>query len=408
MSNYPIGLSVEEGLSRLLEVANHKKIEKVPPSRAHNRVLAEDIKAVESIPPFPRSPYDGYAFRADDIKCATKENPVTLEIIEEIPAGHAATKEVGEGQAIKILTGAPIPNGADTIEKFEVTEFTESSVTFFAPVEKGSNIVPEGEDVRVGDVVLEKGTIITAAGCGILAGLGQMNVPVYEEITASVISTGDELIEVSESLSPGKLRNSSAYTIKALMESWGINVYLRGIVKDDPDLIAEAVREECEHADVVITTGGVSVGDYDCLQSAMEVLSADVLFWKLKMKPGSAFLASVYKDTPIISLSGNPSAAIIALMLVGKPTLLKMTGRSDYETETFTVKLEADFPKKSFVRRFIPGCIKIINGEAYLRAMSKQGNGMLSPLTGVDILGEIPEGSPEVSAGSVIKAYKLY
>ncbi|MCR5784018.1 MAG: molybdopterin molybdotransferase MoeA [Eubacterium sp.] len=407
MTEYPVGVELEEGQRIILEKTSDCGIEEVYVSESFGRILAEDIKAKESIPPFSKSPYDGYAFRAEDIEKASNENPVTLEITEEIAAGHVPTMRVGKMQAAKILTGAKVPDGADTIEKFEVTEFDKDFVTFFAPVSKGSNIVLEGEDVKCGDTVLEKGILIDAAGCGILAGLGLEKVKVYKKPNVSVISTGDELISVGEELIPGKIRNSSAYTIKALLEEWGMTVKLKGIVKDDPSLIAEAVKEECMWADAVITTGGVSVGDYDCILASMEKLSADVLFWKLKMKPGSAFAFSVYEKSLVISLSGNPSAAVMALIMAARPALYKMAGRSYCMADEIEVKLEDGFPKKSMQRRFVPGRLVIKDGEAYLRMVSKQGNGMLSPLAGVDILGEIPAGSPPLAANTVIKSYKL-
>ncbi len=407
MENYPIGLELEEGQKKLLNASIVCGEEEVPVSAGCGRVLAEEIRAVENIPPFSKSPYDGYAFRADDIKNASKNSPVTLEVIEEVAAGHVPQKTVDKGRAVKILTGAALPGGADTIEKFEVTEFTENSVTFFAPVKCGSNVVPSGDDVKCGDIVLEKGKKIDAATCGILAALGYEKVRVFRKPRISLISTGDELIDIGDGLAPGKIRNSSAYTLKALLETWGMDVTLSGIVKDDPGLIAEAVKRECPNADILLTTGGVSVGDYDCILSAMEVLSADVLFWKIKMKPGSAFAASVYNKVPVISLSGNPAAAAVALIMAVKPFLLKSAGQTDFMHEEMKVKLDGGFGKKSMQRRFVPGRLFIKDGEAYMKTVSKHGNGSLSPLAGVDILGEIPAGSPEMPGGTEIKAFKL-
>ncbi len=407
MKQYPVALSLEEGIACLLQEVSSKGTERIHTQEAFRRVLAEDIYAPEMVPPFARSPYDGYAFRAQDVAEASKEHPVTLEILEEIPAGHAPTCTVGAGQAVKILTGAPVPEGADAIEKFEVTEFTEKTVTIFSPLRSGDNVVPAGEDVSKGQLVLKKGIVLTAADCGILAALGVTDVLVYERVRISVISTGDELVQIEDALAPGKIRNSSAYTMEAFLTDWGHTVTRYGIVKDDVTAIAMAVKDVVATSDVVLTTGGVSVGDYDCLQDAMQQLDAKVLFWKLKMKPGSAFLASVYEGTPVISLSGNPGAAMIAMMLVAQPVLRKMAGRADVSLETIEVTLKDGFRKKSKMRRFLPGRLRIVDGQAVLDLTPTQGNGMLSPLHGCNLIGEIPMDSPAMEAGSRIRAYVM-
>lgn len=409
MSNYyPEGLTIEEGVEKILAVTGKLDTEIISVTEAHNRVLAEDVTAAENMPPFAKSPYDGYAFRAEDIENADREHPVTLQVIEEVPAGHYPTKTVGPGQATKILTGAPLPEGADTIEKFEVTEVGEGSVTFFEPVKQGSNVIPAGDNMKKGEVILEKGTKITASGCGLLAELGMAQVQVYKKVRVSLISTGDELLEVGEPMEPAKIRNSSVYTLNAYLESWGMKPRMCGIVRDRAELIADAVKHEQPKSDVIITTGGVSVGDYDCLQDAMELIGAEILYWKLKMKPGMAFLASRYRGTLILSLSGNPAAALMELLMVARPVLGTLAGEKDVMGKPFTVKLKNAFPKKSKVRRFIPGRLEIIDGTAYIDVPERQGNGMLKPLEGCDILGEIPSGSPALEAGDSIQAYRLY
>lgn len=407
MSDYPIGLSIEEAVQKILEECVPVKTELVALFRANGRILAEDVIAKENIPPFERSPYDGYAFRSIDVKDATKENPVILNIIEEVPAGHVPSKQVQQMEAIKILTGAPIPLGADVVEKYENTSFTKKQVQIFSPLLAGTNVVPMGEDVLKGSCVMEKGVELTPSLIGLLGGLGYAKVLVYQKVSAALISTGDELVDVSQSLSGGKIRNSSIYALQAYLEQWGIETTRCKIVPDDVTKISEAVRQESKNVDVVITTGGVSVGDYDCLQRSMKQLHADILFWKVKMKPGSAFLASRYEKKLVLSLSGNPSAAAIALMMVGKPAFLRLSGRKKWNLLSCQVCLKERFSKKSPNRRLIPGKLVIEDGQAYLETASRQGNGMLSPLNGCDLLGEIPEGSECMEKGTKIKAYRI-
>lgn len=408
MKQYPIALSPEEAGALILERCTALDSESVALEEADGRVLAEDIVARESIPPFPRSPYDGYALRAADTQTASKEQGVTLRIIEEVPAGHAPAKCVGAGEATKILTGAPIPAGADVVVKFEDTEFTDAAVTLFAPCKSGNNIVPAGEDIQLGETVMTKGTVLDGALLGILAGLGYTEVSVTRRPRVELISTGDELVSAGEPLAPGKIRNSSVFTLASYVRRCGAQAHCAGIVPDRAQPIADAIAAAAEDADLVLTTGGVSVGDYDMLRRALELLDAEIMFWKVCMKPGSAFVAAVYRGTLILCLSGNPSAAVVAFFLLGIPALRKMEGRSDAALEKIRVRLGRDFGKKSPNRRFLPGRLLIKDGEAYLEQTEKQGNGMLHPLHGCTLLGELPAGSPPMEAGSMIAAYQLF
>ena len=401
------GVSVEEGLQLILERISSVTAEIVPVAEAAGRVLAENLISPENIPPFRRSPLDGYAFCAKDTVSASREQPAVFDIIEEIPAGKAPEKTVGHMQAVKILTGAPIPEGADAVEKFEVVEADEQTLKLFHPYESGCNVVPIGEDISVGDSVLEKGAVISPAYLGILAGLGFTEIPVYRKPKVCLISTGSELIPVDAPLQMGKIRNSSIYTLKAFLEMNGAQVRMMPIVPDEMDAIAEAVKEAAEYADMIFTTGGVSVGDYDMVCRTMEALNADILFWKLKMKPGTAFLASVYQGIPVLSLSGNPAAAAMAMFLTGIPSLRKMAGWKDYHLEKGRIKVVDSFRKKSPMRRFIPGKLVIQNAEAVIRITPAQGNGILHPLHECNVIAEIPAGSPPVDSGTVLQAWFL-
>lgn len=406
--NFPIGVSVEEGVQILCGHAPLPRVETVPLADCDRRVLAQDLLAPESVPPFARSPYDGYALRAADTAPASEETPVTLSILEEVPAGHAPRFAVGPGQATKILTGAPIPEGADLVVMFEETSFTDRQVTVTRSYPSGKNVVPVGEDILQGQLVAKKGTLLSPATLGLLAGLGFTELPVFGKPVVALISTGDELVGLGEPLAPGKIRNSSVYALKAYLERLGAQVQLCGIVGDDADAIARRVREAAGTADLVLTTGGVSVGDYDLVGQAMQQLQAQVLFWKVKMKPGSALLASCYQGKPVLSLSGNPASAAVSFFLLGIPLLRKMAGWEDVSLPRVQVRLKEDFPKASPGRRLIPGRLEILDGQAVLALVPKQGNGMLAPLFGCDLLGEIPAQSPPMPAGSVLNAYQIF
>ena len=402
-----MNVTVEEGVELLLSHAPAPAEEWVPSERSAGRTLSRDVVARENMPPFARSPYDGYALRAADAEQASRDAPVTLKILEELPAGCASTYEVGAGQAVKILTGAPVPSGADVIVPFEDTEYTSQTVTLFQPYPRGKNIVPAGEDVALGTVVAKAGDMISPALTGLLVGLGYTQTAVWRKVRVALISTGSELVNPGEPLTPGKIRNSSAYALRGYLEQAGASVTLLPIVGDDEEEIARSIRRGAEQADLVITTGGVSVGDYDLVGKSVERMGAEVLFWKVRMKPGSAFLASLWQGKPIVSLSGNPAAAVVAFFLLGLPLLRHMGGRGDCRLQSIQVRLEQDFPKASPNRRLIPGKLVIVDGLAYLRLAERQGNGMLSHLHGCDALGELPPGSPPMKAGSEIHAYRI-
>lgn len=408
MEHYPVGVSLEEGLEMILGRCGTMPVERVVLEQAEGRVLAADLVAQENIPPFQRSPYDGYALRAADTQQASKEQGVCLRIIEEVPAGHAPVHAVEPGQAVKILTGAPIPAGADAVVKFEDTAFTSDTVTVFAPCGSGENVVPAGEDIQQGSLVMKKGSVLDSARLGILAGLGHAVVNVYSRPRVELISTGDELVPKEAPLRMGKIRNSSVYTLASYVNRCGGTCRCAGIVPDQAAAVAEAMREACGRADIVMTTGGASVGDYDVTRAALEQLGAEILFWKVHIKPGSAFVAAVYQDKLILCLSGNPSAAVVAFFLLGIPVLRKMSGRDDIGLRTVQVKLAHAFPKKSPVRRFLPGRLVVRNAAAYLEQNPRQGNGMLRPLVGCNLLGEIPEGSTAVEEDAEIRAYCLF
>lgn len=405
---FPERVELEDGLKLLLMQAHQTEVEEVPVAQADGRVLAENIISRENIPPFDRSPYDGYALIAADTVHASQDTPVSLKVIEEVPAGYAPVHRLNPGQAVKILTGAPVPSGATAIVKYEDTVFTENEVTVFSPCREGSNIVPLGEDVKEGELVVEKGRLISPALVGLMAGLGYERVRVYRRLTAALLSTGDELVPIGETLQPGKIRNSSIYTIASYLERWGVKASMLGIEKDQPGRIADKIKEGLADHDFIITTGGVSVGDYDMVLEALQLLQAKILFWKVRMKPGMAFAGALWKGKFILALSGNPSAAAVSLFMLGKPLIMKMAGMKDYATEEIRVKMLDDFPKKSPSRRFLPGTLEIVDGEAWIRFARKQGNGMLNPMRDCEILGEIKAGSPPMAKGSIIRAYRFF
>lgn len=371
------------------------------------RVLGKDVKAGESIPPFARSAYDGYAFRAEDSNNATGANPITLEVLEEVPAGHVAKNKVVAGKAIKILTGAPIPAGANAVIKYEETELRDNLVAIFHPLQAGDNVIPAGEDVAQGEIIAAAGTVITPPLLGLMAALGIIVVPVYKLPRIALVSTGDELLDIHEPLLPGKIRNSNCYTLQAYLRSVGAKPVVIGTARDKAPEVASLLEQGLQTADMVITTGGVSVGDYDVVRKAVELIGAETLYWKIDIKPGSPTLAAVKDGKVILGLSGNPAAAMVIFQLLAIPYIKKMAGRVNYLNQQLEVVLRNGFRKASPIRRFLRGRLVFQDGLTCIDTTGKQANGVLRSLIGCDVLAEIPGGSGPVPAGEKLQAYLL-
>ena len=397
----------DEARALLLTIAAPQpEIEKAPLEAAYGRVLAEDIFAAIPIPPFDRSPFDGYAFRGADTAKASAYTPVTLTITEEIPAGQIPMIGITEGLAAKILTGAPIPRGADTTIKYEMTEFTEKTVTLRKPKAAGTDVVYAGDDVAIGELAAKRGEVITPAAVGLFASLGLTAVSVFKRPRAAIINTGTELVEPGNYLPYGKIYNSSVFSLIGALDTLGIDAYNAGCVRDDADEIAAAIEQNYPICDVIITTGGASVGDYDFAIEASEKLGAEVLFWKTKLKPGGAMVASDYKDKLILALPGNPGSALMTIAHIAKPFLHRLAGHESLELQPIEVYLKEPFTATSGRVRMLRGSLEIVGGKAYFAQRGVQGGNALSSFAYCDLLAEIPAGSPELPAETLILAYR--
>lgn len=381
--------------------------ERLPLQEAVGRVLAEDVYAIEDVPPFNRSPFDGYAFRAEDTAKAGPDTPVTLRILEEVPAGFMWSQAVQPGTATKILTGAPVPPGADAVTKYEDTTFTAENVTIFQQFSSGDNVVPRGEDVQAGQLLAKAGSVIDSALLGTLAAQHVAKPLVYRIPTVGIITTGSELVEPEDALSGGKIVNTNRYTFFAAVQRAGGRPVLYPTPGDDPEAIAAVMDQALEECDLVITTGGVSVGDYDFTPDAMERAGAEVLIRTLFLKPGGASAYGRKNDTLVCGLSGNPASALTNFYAVVLPVLRKLRGLSEPRLSELPVVLAEEFGKKSPKTRLIRGTLDLSEGCARMHVSKGQGNGVLHSLIGCDLLAEIPAGSPKLPAGSKLKAYLI-
>ena len=371
------------------------------------RILAQDLVAAENIPPFDRSPYDGYAFRSQDTQGASKEHPVTLAVLEEIPAGATPTKEITAGTASKILTGAPIPVGADCVCMYERTEFTKETVTLFAPVAPGENIVTAGEDVRKGTVLARRGDAIDAGTAGTLAAQGEAWPLVYRTLRVGLISTGNEVVEAETALAPGKIHNSNRHALTAILKEKRMTPVYLGLAGDETQNIARRIAEGLASCDAVVLTGGVSAGDYDLTPAAMQAAGVEILVRRVNLKPGMACAYGVKDGKPVFGLSGNPASALTNFYCIALPVLQKMAGWTQPVPPEIELTLQSGFSKPSPGGRILRGRLELCGGKAAMRLASGQGNVMLSSVIGCNVMAIVPPESGALPAGTVLKGFML-
>ena len=339
-------------------------------------------------PPFDRSPVDGYACKAEDLAGASSEHPVKLKVMEEIDAGQYSERVVESGQAVRIMTGAAIPKGCDCCIFQEDTDYGEETVEIYREVKQWDNYCFAGEDFKKGTTLLKKGTHIGYVEAAVLAGMGAAKVPVYRRPKVVLLTTGDEVVEPGNPLPAGKIYNSNMTMLSARMMELGIEPFYMEAVKDNPQVMAEKIKEIAEQADMIITTGGVSVGKKDIMHESIRLIDAERIFWRVNMKPGMPTLFSVYKNAsggkvPVISLSGNPFGVAVTIELLIRPALEKMMQNPAIGLKEVTGVMADDFVKGIKGRRLIRAYWE--NGRFHL-PNGLHSNGVLSSMAGCNCL----------------------
>jgi len=398
---------LHEAQKTVFEATKTLGLEKISLLDAFGRVLGEDIIAARDNPPWDNSAMDGFAVRWEDIKqehAITK--PVALKVIEDVPAGTVATKSVGPGQAIRIMTGAPIPKGADTVVKVEETEPSEDTVKIFKEVERGGNIRPQGEDVKKGDCIIAKGTQIRPAEAGMLAILAKSFVLVYQRPRVAILSTGDELADLDERFDEEKIINSNSYgTAAAVQEAGGIPILL-GIAKDQP----AALKEKISHglnADILVLSGGVSMGDYDFTKAVFKDLGAEMNFWKLAIRPGQPLAFGKIQGKLAFGLPGNPVSSMVTFEQLVRPAMLKMGGHRSYGRPVVQAVFQEKFSKRTDRRHFLRGILSRENNVLTVRTTGDQGSGILTSMVKANGLIDVPEEVERLSPGDIVNVQVL-
>lgn len=352
-------LEIEECLKLMLEqVKCQTQTENVVISECMGRVLAEDVIADMMVPPFPKSAMDGYAVKAEDIAHATKEMPIKLRVAGELLAGEYAEIPYEKNTAVRVMTGSFIPAGFDAVIRQEDTDYGQELVEIYASVPAFANYCKVGEDIKAGDVVIPGNTRLHSIHAGLLASIGRMEVKVYRPARIAIISTGTELTEVGQPLLPGKIYNSIAYMLQAAIRSEGLFVTMMTTCADEEELLVTKIREALSCADFVITTGAVSVGKKDIIPAVLQSLSAKEIFRGANIQPGTPTLASVLDNKVILSLSGNPYAALANFEVYFWPAMAKMMQSDTFNTKTATAELTTEYKKVNKVRRLVRAYIE--------------------------------------------------
>ncbi|WP_212362507.1 molybdopterin molybdotransferase MoeA [Bacillus altitudinis] len=400
-------IPVEEAVKKVHQFQKHGQVEWVPLKNSLGRWLAEDILADHDVPAFDRSPYDGFALRAEDTKDASSEHPVEFAVIDHIGAGIVSAKTIGPFQAIRIMTGAKIPKGANVVIMLELTKTFEkdgkSMMSLKRSLKKGDNISRQGEETLKGNVMIKKGSKVTPGVTVILATFGYAVVPVVKKPVIGIISTGTELLQVSDAMVDGKIRNSNLSMVYAqVIEAGGEPLDLGG-VSDDFDQSYEAVKAALSKVDMLITTGGVSVGDFDFLPAIYEKLGADVLFNKVAMRPGSVTTVAALPNGQLLyGLSGNPAACFVGFELFVKPIIYKWCLKENPFPVFAEAKLTHDFPKANPFTRFVRASLDFAGSQLSVTPTGLDKSSAVTSIAHADCFIVLPGGTRGFSAGDQV------
>ncbi len=393
-------ISPKEAQDKVLERAKTTKTE-VFLLESLNLVLSENITSEDDIPAYDNSAMDGYALIAKDTKGANA-SPVSLKLLDvDIPAGKIPLTNLEHGSCMAIMTGAPIPNNCDAVIRKEDTKKIGTEILACKQCEAGENIRRKGEDIKKGEVALQKDKKIFAADIGVLASLGKMNIPVYRPPVVGIISTGDEIIPIDKKLSIGRVRDSNSYSLSAQLKELGIEYIPFGIVKDNQKAMCQKIMEGLSKCDILLLSGGVSVGDYDFVKETLIGLGAELIFWKVNQKPGKPLVFLTYGDQYIFGLPGNPVSVMVCFEMYVRPLIKKIIGDRDLFRPRVIAKAAHEFINKKGRVHFARVRLVKKEGRYFFCSTGMQGSGILTSLSradGIAVFGE--------QAGNIQKGMK--
>lgn len=412
-------ISVEQALEKILSHIDILPEEENPILDCLGQVLAEDIYSSINIPPLDNAAMDGYAVRAKDTKGANQQSPQLLRVIDTITAGSISKREVKPGTAIRIMTGAAVPRGADSVVAFEETDEarqrrSSTRIGILIEAKAGLNIRLAGEDITAGSMVLSRGTIIRPSEVGVLASLGHNTVKVIRRPVVAVLATGDELVDISQPLPPGRIYDSNTYSVAALVQHYGGIPKILGIASDNESSLVARLRQGLD-ADMLITTAGVSAGDYDIVKDVL-AKQGEITFWTVRMRPGKPMAFGMTKgisptgatrNIPHLGLPGNPVSSMVTFELFARPAILKMMGQRNLTKPTIEVILENSIANRDGRRIFARVTVAKRAGQYFARLAGPQGSGILTSMTLANGLAIVPEDKAGVEKGDVVQVMML-
>ena len=412
-------ITVDQALEKVLEHIDVLEAEESPILSCLGQVLAEDIFSNINIPPLDNSAMDGYAVRSADTRGASRQSPRILRVIDTVVAGAISRFEVEPGTAIRIMTGAAIPEGADGVVRFEDTDESErqgipAEIGVLEEIEAGRDIRPAGEDIAAGSLVLSKGTVLRPAEVGVLASLGRSKVMVIRRPLVAILATGDEIVDVAQPLPEGKIYNSNSYSVAALVQHYGAIPKILGIASDSEHSLMGRLRLGRD-ADMVITSGGVSLGDYDVVREVL-AKEGEIVFWRVREKPGKPLVFGVIKgrskaggvsSIPFLGLAGNPVSAMVNFELFARPAILKMMGKKNLAKPTVQAVIEDAIENSDGRRVFTRVIVEKRGGQYFARLTGPQGSGILTSMARANGLVVVPEDKLGVKPGDVVEVMML-
>lgn len=404
-----MALSVAEASARILANARALPGERVPLARALGRVLASDVRATLANPPWDNSSMDGYAVRAADVAAATAERPVVLPVLETIPAGGRASAALPPGAAMRIMTGAPLPEGADTVIRVEDTDAGAERVAIRDARDAGRNVRPRGEDLKPGDIAVPAGVVLGPAHLGVLATVGAAQVEVHRMPRVAVLTTGDELVDLDrfDEVQRGeRIVSSNGYTLRAGVQAAGGDVVDLGIARDDRDELTACLRA-AGGCDLLITSGGVSVGEFDYTKDVLQSMGGTLELWRVRMRPGAPLGFGRLGDMPWLGLPGNPVSSMVTFELFARPLIRRLRGEHRVFRRPVTVCVDEEILLGPPLTHFLRVVVEPRGGVLHARLTGPQGSGLLTSMARANALLIVPPEQPAVRAGESMRALPL-
>jgi molybdopterin molybdotransferase len=412
-------ISVDQALEKVLERIDILEVEERSILDCLGQVLAEDVFSDINIPPLDNSAMDGYAVRSADTRGASPQSPRILRVIDTVIAGAISQSEVKPGTAIRIMTGAPVPKGADGVVRFEDTDESErqgipAEIGILIEIEPGLEVRRAGENIAIGTLVLGKETVLRAADVGVLASLGRDKVKVTRRPLVAILATGDEIVDITQPLPPGKIYNSNSYSLAVLAQRYGAIPKILGIALDNEDSLVAKLRLGLD-ADMVITSGGVSLGDYDVVRKVL-AKRGEIIFWQVREKPGKPLVFGLLngrsktgeaKNIPFFGLAGNPVSAMINFELFVRPAILRMMGKKNLTKPTVQAVVEDTVENTDGRRVFTRTIVEKRDDRYFARLTGPQGSGILTSMARANGLLIVPEDKPGVKVGDVVEVMML-